>query len=293
MAERTVLVTGASGLVGRTLGQRTPIVPLPRREPEAGGPWWDPAARQVHDDGRPIDAVVHLAGENVAAGRWTARRRAAIRESRVAGTRTLVDWIEARPQRPQALVSASAIGIYGDRGDETLHEEAAGGEGFLAEVCERWEAEARRAETFGVRVVQLRLGLVLSRGDGVLGRLEPIFRLGAGGPVGCGRQWFPWVHVDDVVGAILWALESREARGAYNVAAPGIVQQAEFARGLAEVLHRPALLPTPAFALRLAFGDLADEALLASQRVVPKRLLEEGFAFRWPELSTALASLYA
>lgn len=293
MRDRTILVTGASGLVGRALAKSTAIVPLPRRAPAEGGPWWDPAEREIHDDGRRVDAVVHLAGENVAAGRWTARRRAAIRDSRVGGTRTLVDWMERRSQRPQVLISASAIGLYGDRDEEVLDEDAGRGSGFLAEVCGQWEAEAARAETLGVRVVQLRLGLVLSRGDGVLARLEPIFRLGAGGPVGSGRQWFPWVHIDDVVAAILWALDREESRGAYNVVAPGVVRQAAFARALGAALHRPALLPTPSFVLRLAFGDLADEALLASQRVVPRRLLEEGFSFRWTEIGTTLESLHA
>ena len=286
-----VLVSGASGLIGRALAGRRAIVPLPRRAPADGGPWWDPRAGVVHDDGRPLHAVVHLAGEDVAGGRWTAKRMAEIERSRIEGTRTLVDWLAARAAKPRVLVAASAIGFYGDRGDEPLSEDAGAGEGFLADLCRRWEQEALRAEQAGIRVVCLRIGLVLARGDGLLGRLEGIFRLGAGGPLASGRQWFPWVHCDDVVGAIEWAIEREQSRGAYNLAAPGVVRQGDFARALGRALHRPALLPTPAFALRLVFGRLAGE-LLASQRVLPERLSAEGYSFRFRDLEPALADLY-
>lgn len=286
-----VLVSGASGLIGRALAGRRAIVPLPRRAPADGGPWWDPRAGVVHDDGRPLHAVVHLAGEDVAGGRWTAQRMAEIERSRIEGTRTLVDWLAARAAKPRVLVAASAIGFYGDRGDEPLSEDAGAGEGFLADLCRRWEQEALRAEQAGIRVVCLRIGLVLARGDGLLGRLEGIFRLGAGGPLASGRQWFPWVHCDDVVGAIEWAIEREQSRGAYNLAAPGVVRQGDFARALGRALHRPALLPTPAFALRLVFGRLAGE-LLASQRVLPERLSAEGYSFRFRDLEPALADLY-
>jgi hypothetical protein len=286
-----VLVSGASGLIGRALAGRRAIVPLPRRAPADGGPWWDPRAGVVHDDGRPLHAVVHLAGEDVAGGRWTAKRMAEIERSRIEGTRTLVDWLAARAAKPRVLVAASAIGFYGDRGDEPLREDAGAGEGFLADLCRRWEQEALRAEQAGIRVVCLRIGLVLARGDGLLGRLEGIFRLGAGGPLASGRQWFPWVHCDDVVGAIEWAIEREQSRGAYNLAAPGVVRQGDFARALGRALHRPALLPTPAFALRLVFGRLAGE-LLASQRVLPERLSAEGYSFRFRDLEPALADLY-
>jgi len=292
MADSEILVTGATGLVGGALATRASICALSRRKPADSGPWWEPLEGRVHDDARPLRAVVHLAGENVAGGRWTAARRAAIEQSRVLGTRTLVDWLGARPQRPEVLVAASAVGYYGDRGDEHLSESSEPGEGFLAGVCRQWEDEACRAGEAGLRVVRLRFGLVLQAGEGVLGRLEPIFRLGAGGPVGSGQQWFPWVHVNDVVGAILWAIENPAANGAYNVVAPGIVRQGDFARSLGSALNRPALLPTPAFALRLAFGAMADEALLASQRAVPQRLLDGGFAFERPELGKALQNLY-
>ncbi len=286
-----VLVSGASGLIGRALAGRRAIVPLPRRAPADGGPWWDPRAGVVHDDGRPLHAVVHLAGEDVAGGRWTAKRMAEIERSRIEGTRTLVDWLAARAAKPRVLVAASAIGFYGDRGDEPLGEDAGAGESFLADLCRRWEQEALRAEQAGIRVVCLRIGLVLARGDGLLGRLEGIFRLGAGGPLASGRQWFPWVHCNDVVGAIEWAIEREQSRGAYNLAAPGVVRQGDFARALGRALHRPALLPTPAFALRLVFGRLAGE-LLASQRVLPERLSAEGYSFRFRDLEPALADLY-
>ena len=292
MGEEGVLVSGASGLIGRALADRRGIVPLPRRAPADGGLWWEPGAGIVHDDGRPLHAVVHLAGENVAAGRWTAKRMAEIQRSRIEGTRTLVDWLAARTAKPRVLVAASAIGFYGNRADEPLTEQSQAGEGFLADLCRRWEHEALRAEQAGIRVVCLRLGLVLARGDGVLGRLEPIFRLGAGGPVGSGRQWFPWVHRDDAVGAIEWAIERAQSRGAYNLTAPGVVRQADFARALGRALRRPALLPTPGFALRLIFGRLADEGLLASQRVMPERLRGEGYRFRFADLEPALADLY-
>lgn len=286
-----IWVTGATGLIGRALATRQPIVALPRRAPANGGPWWEPGVR-VHDDGRPLRAVVHLAGENVAGGRWTAKRMANIVSSRVDGTRTLVDWLSARDSKPEVLIAASAVGFYGDRGDESVDERASAGEGFLADLCVGWEREALRAEQAGIRVVCLRLGLVLARGDGVLGSLEPLFRFGLGGPVGSGRQWFPWIHCDDAVGIIEWALERAQSRGPYNLVAPGIVRQAAFAKALGRALHRPAVLPTPAFALRAALGRLADEGLLAGQRAIPERLASEGFHFRFGDLGPALADLY-
>ena len=262
-----VLVSGASGLIGRALAGRRAIVPLPRRAPADGGPWWDPRAGVVHDDGRPLHAVVHLAGEDVAGGRWTAKRMAEIERSRIEGTRTLVDWLAARAAKPRVLVAASAIGFYGDRGDEPLSEDAGAGEGFLADLCRRWEQEALRAEQAGIRVVCLRIGLVLARGDGLLGRLEGIFRLGAGGPLASGRQWFPWVHCDDVVGAIEWAIEREQSRGAYNLAAPGVVRQGDFARA------RPRAAPA---------GPAAHAGLRAAPGVRPPRRRVARVAARAP-----------
>ena len=284
-----VLVTGASGLVGRRLGQELPIVGMPRRD--LGGPWWEPLNGVVHDTGEPLAAVVHLAGENVAGARWTPEHKARVLDSRVKGTRTLVDWLAGRSQRPSVLVAASATGLYGDRGDEVLDEQASRGDGFLADVVEAWEAEIHRASALGIRVVVLRIGLVLSPEGGALRTMLPAFRAGVGGPLGSGRQWFPWVHLDDAVGAVVWALRDGAAEGAYNVVSPGIVQQARFARSLGRAVHRPARLRAPAFALRAVFGELANEALLSSTRAVPRRLEEEGFSFSFPDLDGALADL--
>lgn len=286
-----LLVTGASGLVGRALGRRRALLPLSRRQPEPGAPWWDPAAGEVHGlDDQTLGAVVHLAGESVGEGRWTAEKKARIRDSRVRGTRTLVDFLRGRAQRPEVLVSASAVGLYGDRGDELIADDAAPGGGFLAEVVQAWEAEADRAADAGIRVVKLRIGVVLAPDGGALGKMLPPYRLGAGGPIGSGKQWFPWVHLDDVVGAIEWALTTPSARGAYNLVGPEPVRQRDFAKALGAAVGRPAVLPAPAFALRLAFGEFADEGLLAGQRCIPGRLDAAGYAFRHPRLAGALAA---
>ncbi|MEC7947475.1 MAG: TIGR01777 family oxidoreductase [Myxococcota bacterium] len=287
-----LLVTGASGLIGRALAERRSVLPLSRRQPAPDAPWWDPAAGDVHGlDSHTLGAVVHLAGENVGEGRWTAEKKARIRDSRVQGTRTLVSYLQGRTQRPEVLVSASAVGIYGDRGDQVVAEDTPAGTGFLAEVAEAWEAEADRAADVGIRVVKLRIGIVLAADGGALAKMLPPFRLGAGGPLGSGKQWFPWVHLEDVVGAIEWALTTSSARGVYNLVAPEPVRQKDFARALGAAVGRPAVVPAPAFALRLALGEFADEGLLAGQRCVPARLREEGYAFRQPALADALKTV--
>jgi hypothetical protein len=287
-----IVVTGASGLIGQALAARTDITPMGRKPRADSGLWWEPEQGVVHDDGEPIAAVVHLAGANIGAGRWTAERRAEIERSRVNGTLAIVRWIAERRQRPAVLVSASAVGIYGDAGERERRESDPAGSGFLTVVCQRWEREAVRAEDIGVRVVRARIGVVLSREGGALRAMEPLFRYGLGGPLGSGRQWFPWVHLRDAAGALLWLTAGSQHSGVYNVVAPGIVRQIEFARALGSVLHRPALLPAPAFALRAALGQMADEVLLASQRAVPERLQAEGYAFEFPELEPALRTLY-
>jgi uncharacterized protein (TIGR01777 family) len=236
-----------------------------------------------------VDAIVHLAGESVAR-RWTAERKRRIRESRVTGTRHLVDAVEARRERPRVMVAASAIGIYGERGEETITEESEPGTGFLPEVCVAWEAEARRAETLGMRVVRLRIGVVLGADGGALAAMLPLFKLGLGGPVGSGRQWMSWIHRDDVVGLVLDALERAVAAGAVNATAPEPVRNKDFARALGAALRRPALLPAPAFALRLAFGEMA-EVLLGGQRVLPARAQTIGYTFRFPSLAAALGRI--
>jgi hypothetical protein len=231
--------------------------------------------------------VVHLAGATIGA-RWTDRRRAEIRASRVDATRALVAELARLPRPPRVLVSASAVGYYGDRGNEELAEDSAPGSGFLADLAVEWEEQARRAEALGVRVVLLRMGIVLGRGGGVLSRLVPLYRLGLGGAPGNGRQWWSWIALDDLLALMRRALIDDALRGPLNAVSPAPARAGEFARALGRVLHRPALAPAPAAMLRLAFGAMADEVLLASQRARPARLLELGFEFRHGALESAL-----
>jgi uncharacterized protein (TIGR01777 family) len=249
---------------------------------------WQPAAGRI-DAARlnGIDAAVNLAGESLAA-RWTPERKAAIRESRLRGTGLLAQVLAGLPSRPRVLVSASAVGYYGNRGDEVLTEASAPGTGFLAGLCREWEAAAGAARSAGIRVVHPRFGIVLSGRGGVLAKIVPIFRLGAGGPLASGRQYLPWVAIDDAVGAVLLALERGNVAGPVNVVAPQAVTNREFTAALARAVGRPAMLPVPAAALRAMFGDMADEALLASQRVEPVLLRAAGYDFRFGELERAL-----
>jgi len=294
-----VALTGSSGLIGSALGARLEaqghrLRPVVRGSPDEGSALWDPAAGWFRDGAlEGVDAVVHLAGPGIAAGRWTARRRRLLHETRVDGTRLLVDHIAGLSQRPRVLVSASAVGYYGDRGEETLSEDLPAGGGFLAELCVAWEREARRVEEFGVRAVQLRTSTVLSRRGGALPRLLTPFRLGMGGRLGGGRQWFAWVSLPDVVGAIEHLLGAEALSGPVNVTAPNPVTNAEFTRALARQLRRPALLPLPAFALRLLFGGVADEALLSSQRSVPTQLQRSGYRFLHPDIDAGLEAALA
>jgi len=235
-----------------------------------------------------LDAVVHLAGENIAAGRWTRARKEEIRRSRVVGTRRLATALAGLARPPRVFVAASAVGIYGDRGDEILDEQSAPGRGFLAELCIDWEAAAEPLGAAGRRVIHLRFGAVLTPSGGALAKMLPPFQLGAGGVLGSGRQMMSWIGLDDALAAILHAITTTGLSGPVNAVAPGPVTNAEFTRVLARVLGRPALLPVPAFALRLVFGELADEMLLASQRAVPARLLATGYRFVDAELGPAL-----
>ncbi len=291
MSRPAILVTGATGLVGRALSQRRPVVSLARKDPGDGSAWWEPLGGKVHAEVPMLGGVVHLAGEPVASSRWTADKKRRIRDSRVQGTRTLVDWLLARAQRPSVLVSASAVGFYGDRGEELLAEGAGAGTGFFPEVVSAWEAEAMKAKQGGIRVVCLRIGIVLDADGGALEKMMPAFKLGGGGPMGSGRQWFPWVHMADVVGMLEWALTNEEVSGPLNVVAPGIVRQKDFAKALGKQLRRPSFLKAPAFAMKMAFPGLAEEGLLASSRVVPQAALDGGYDFRFPELKPALADL--
>lgn len=298
-----VIVTGGTGLIGRRLvsslvGDGHRVTVLSRRGKSAGGfeegvtleAWDGRSAEPLTSIVDGSDAVVHLAGESIAGGRWTAERKRRIRDSRVDSSRAVAAAIEASSARPEVLVQASAVGYYGSRGDELLTESSAPGEGFLAEVCELWEAASAGVEALGVRRPVVRTGVVLDTDGGALPQMVLPFKLFAGGPVGSGRQWLPWIHRDDEVGALRFVLERDGASGPYNLTAPEPLTNREFSRELGRVLSRPSLLPAPGFALRLAMGEMA-ELVLEGQRVVPQRLLDEGYAFRFPTAGAALEDL--
>ena len=292
-----VLVSGATGLIGSAivsaLREKEYRV---RRLTRSGGSSkdavaWDPLAGTIDTAGlEGVDAVVHLAGESVM-GRWTSAKKARIRNSRVQGTRLLSETIAGLPGPPGVMVCASATGYYGDRGNELLREESDPGNNFLAGVCREWEAAADPARAAGVRVVHPRFGIVLSPEGGALGTTLPIFKLGGGGRIGSGRQYWPWIAVDDVVGATIHALDSESLSGALNVTVPDPPTNEEYTKTLGYVLGRPTVFPLPAPAARLALGQVADELLLASQRVEPARLRESGYSYRYPELEGALRYL--
>ncbi len=298
-----VLITGATGFIGSRLCEafvadghepvalsRNPQGARRRVSALSDAYAWSPM------DGPPpfeafdgVDAVVHLAGESVS-GRWTPEKKRAIRESRVQGTRHLVDALEQRDAKPSVLVSASAIGVYGDRGDQELTEDAEPGTDFLAQVCVDWEREAQRAEELGVRVVNPRIGIVLGPDGGALQAMLTPFKLGVGGPLGSGRQWWAWVHHDDVVGIIQHAVQNDDFQGPVNATAPTPARQRAFAKVLGRVLGRPAFMPAPAFALKLLLGEFSQE-LLGSKRVLPERAQQAGYAFGYPELEPALRAI--
>ncbi|OGH60924.1 MAG: TIGR01777 family protein [Candidatus Lindowbacteria bacterium RIFCSPLOWO2_12_FULL_62_27] len=291
-----ILISGSTGLVGTVLdmalqAQGHAVARLVRSAPNPGHAEvrWDPAAGKIDEGGiEGVDAVVHLAGENVGARRWTATQKNKIRSSRVNGTRTLCEAIQRLKKPPASLLSASAVGIYGDRGEETLTEASPAGAGFLPEVCVEWEKAAAPAAQRGIRVAHLRIGVVLSAQGGALGRMLLPFKLGLGGPIGAGRQYMSWISVDDAVRAISFVLDTKTLIGPVNLVAPRPVTNREFSKTLGRTLHRPAIFPMPAFAARLAFGEMADALLLASARVVPGRLEAAGFSFAHPDLATAL-----
>jgi uncharacterized protein (TIGR01777 family) len=250
---------------------------------------WNPQAGQLEPgDLEGLDGLVHLAGENIAAGRWTAGQKARIRDSRVNSTRLLSETLAQLSRPPKVLVCASAIGFYGDRGTDLMSEDSPAGGGFLAEVCEAWEAASQPARDAGIRTVLLRIGVVLSPAGGALAKMLLPFRLGAGGVIGTGDQYWSWIGLDDVVGAIHHALISDTLEGAVNAVAPQPVTNREFTKILGRVLSRPTLVPLPGFAARLALGEMADALLLASTRVEPVRLLASGYTFRHPKLEGAL-----
>jgi uncharacterized protein len=289
-----ILVTGASGLIGSALVSNLgaaghDVTRLVRSQPKSGekAGHWDPMAGTIDMSGlQGVEAVVHLAGENIAE-RWTAAKKAKIRASRVQGTQVLCEALTRLAPLPKVLVSASAIGYYGDRGAEVLTEDSAPGSGFLAEVCRAWEAATEPAQQRGIRVVRLRFGVVLSAAGGALAKMLPPFRFGLGGVLGSGRQYMSWIALDDAVAAIHHALVTDSLQGPTNAVAPQAVTNEEFTRTLGKVLGRPTLLPMPAFAARLMFGEMADELLLASTRVQPAKLQASGYSFRYPDLEGA------
>ena len=297
-----ILVTGVTGFVGtalsRLLSQAGHTVSGLSRNPDAAlqrAPWLDQTFPWEATASPPpvqalsgVDAVVHLAGERIPV-RPTAAKKRAVLESRRDGTRHLVRGLTLTTPRPRVLVSASAVGYYGDHGDDEITEETPPGDQFLPQVCQAWEKEAAEAAALGLRVVVLRTGLVLGPGGGALALMLRLARLGLGGPLGSGRQWWPWIHLDDLIGLMRHALE-QEVQGVLNATAPHPVRQREFARTLGRALHRPAVVPAPALALKFVLGDMAPEVLW-SRRVIPRRALESGYRFRFAELESALRDI--
>ncbi|MFY9906306.1 MAG: TIGR01777 family oxidoreductase [Terriglobales bacterium] len=291
------LISGATGLIGQALivsldPQSTEIVRLVRgKASKAGQISWDPLLALPPAAISGFDAVIHLAGESVV-GRWTTAKKSAIRDSRVVGTRNLATALARCEAKPRVFICSSAIGFYGDRGDEVLREESVAGQGFLPAVCREWEDASRIAAEAGIRTVNIRTGLVLSAKGGALAKMLTPFRLGLGGRLGSGQQWMSWIHMNDMVGAIQHAMGAESLSGPVNLVGPNPVRNAEFTKVLAAVVRRPAIFPVPEVALRLAFGkQAAEEMFLASQRVEPGKLIGSGYQFRFRELRAALEGL--
>lgn len=291
---RRIVISGATGLIG---GELLPALRragwsperLTRRRPEGSDIHWDPAKGVIDADRLDgAEVVIHLAGENIGTRRWTPERKRRIRESRIEGTTLLARTLAGLGRKPRVLVSVSAIGIYGDRGDDLLNESSETGDDFLADVGRMWESSADSARNAGIRVVHPRLGIVLSARGGALQRMLLPANLFLGGRLGSGRQWWSWVHIDDVVAAMLHLVDAPQLAGPVNVVAPAPVRNAEFMDKLRTVLKRPAIMPTPEFMLRLALGEMAEPLLLYSQRVNSEKLVESGYRFRFPDLMQAL-----
>jgi uncharacterized protein len=297
-----ILVTGATGLIGRRLCQSLldeghTVIGLSRTPEKARGVPVTEMRRWDAMSGPPdratlagSDAVIHLAGEPIAARRWSDEQKRRIRDSRTVSTRHLVDGLRAMEQKPAAFISGSAIGFYGDRGDEPLDEQSPAGTGFMAEVCKAWEHEAEQAARDRIRVVVVRIGVVLSREGGALEKMMAPFKLALGGRLGNGRQWFPWIHIEDILGIFRFALADARVSGPVNGTAPTPVTNAEFTRQFARALRRPVFMPVPEFGLRAVMGEMAD-VLLGSQRVLPRALLAAGYRFRFETVAEALADL--
>ncbi|HTU49582.1 MAG TPA: TIGR01777 family oxidoreductase [Acidobacteriaceae bacterium] len=295
-----VLIAGASGLVGQSLHRHflanaVSCATLTRHTAQPGSTeyFWDPYRFQFREDMRRLSgirAAILLSGDNLMDGRWTSTKKQRIRESRIRTTQSMVQLLSHLEQRPEVLLCASAVGFYGDRGDEILTEGSAAGHGFLPDVCCEWEATADAAINLGIRVVHLRFGVVLARQGGALAKMLPLFRLGLGGKLGSGRQWMSWIALPTLVEVVEFCMNHHPVQGPVNVVA-NPVTNAEFTIALAHHLHRLAVVPAPAFALRVAFGEMANEALLSSTRAIPAKLLQAGFAFKLPTLQDALQQL--
>lgn len=292
-----ILITGASGLIGKALQKSFEekgyeMLLATRSEPkdEQHIQWSADTGFADEDIERleGLDAVIHLAGENIAGLRWTDEKKKAIRDSRVFGTRTMIEVFARLEKKPKVFISGSALGFYGDRGDDEMTEASSAGKTFLAEVCKEWEAESRRAEDLGIRTVLLRTGIVLSKDGGALATMLTPFKLGVGGVVGSGLQWMSWISLDDVVGIIHYALENESVRGAVNVVSPNPVTNEEFTKTLGTVLYRPTFLPLPEFAVNLVFGEMGDALLIDSTKVIPKRMKDAGYEFKFTDLKAAL-----
>ena len=290
-----ILISGASGLIGTNLiptliAKGNQVYKLVRRTP--GGIdeiQWNPEENTIEDDKlEGFDAVIHLAGDNVGSENWSDEKKRKIRESRVNGTRTLVDALKRCIVPPKHFISASATGFYGDRGSEIVNEESAAGKGFLPEVCQEWESEALKAENFGARVVLMRTGIVLAKDGGALAKMLTPFKFAVGGVVGSGKQYMSWIALDDEIKAIHFVLEHENIRGAINLTAPNAVTNAEFTHALGSVINRPTILPIPEFAIKMLFGEMGETLLLEGVRVHPQKLLDAGFKFEYADLESAL-----
>ena len=294
-----VLISGGSGLVGTALteslrseGHNVALLVRPDGIASAGDIRWDPASGFINTNAMEgADAVVNLNGASIGGGRWNAGRKKTLRSSRIDATRVLVDAFTRLKQKPQVFVSASAIGYYGNRGDEVLTESSASGNDFLADTCRDWETEALRAQSSGIRTVVTRFGVILSAKGGALTQMLPPFKLGLGGRLGSGQQWLSWIALEDVVGLLRAAISDEKASGAVNVVAPTPVRNSEFTQVLASVLHRPAIFPAPAFGLRLLLGEMADALLLSSQHVRSERAPAATYHFRYENLEPALHAI--